>query len=125
MKYRTRKLVKPADLNTRNTLFGGRVMEWIDEECAIYAICQLDASNLVTKIVGEIDFKAPAHQGDIVEIGVEAIAFGRTSITLKCEVRNKTTKHPIVTLDKIVMVVVDEDGSPVPHGKTSIKPDEE
>jgi acyl-CoA hydrolase len=31
--YRTRKVVKPGDLNSRNTLFGGRLLEWIDEEC--------------------------------------------------------------------------------------------
>ena len=41
MKYRTRKLVKPSDLNPRRTLFGGQVLKWIDEEAAIFAICQL------------------------------------------------------------------------------------
>ena len=35
MKYRTRKLIKPADLNSRGTLFGGSLLKWIDEEAAI------------------------------------------------------------------------------------------
>jgi len=34
MKYRTRKLIKPSDLNARGTLFGGQVLKWIDEEAA-------------------------------------------------------------------------------------------
>jgi len=68
MQYRTRKLVKPGDLNGENTLFGGRLMEWLDEECAIYAICQLESTKLRTKIIGEIDFKAAAHQGEVIEM---------------------------------------------------------
>ena len=125
MKYRTRKLIKPADLNGGNTLFGGRLLEFIDEECAIYAFCQLDTTSLVTKIIGEIDFKAPAHQNDIIEIGVEAIKFGTTSITLACQVRNKNSKQIILSIDKIVMVTIDEAGKPVPHGKTAIKIEED
>lgn len=123
MQYRTRKIVKPGDLNSENTLFGGRLLEWLDEECAIYAVCQLDTSSLRTKIVGEIDFKNPAHLGNVIEIGVEATAFGKTSITLRAEVRNKNTKQPIVTVDKIVMVAVDAAGKPTPHGKTLTRPD--
>jgi len=119
--YRTRKLVKPGDLNPENTLFGGRLLEWLDEESAIYAVCQLETMRLRTKIIGEIDFKAPAKQGDIIEIGVEASHFGTTSITLKCEVRNKNTKQIILTIDKIVMVTVDENGKPTPHGKTAVR----
>lgn len=124
MRYRTRKLVKPGDLNPENTLFGGRLLEWIDEECAIFAACQLGTLKLRTKIIGEVDFKAPAHQGDVVEIGVDVATFGNTSITLKAEVRNKNTKQTIVSIDKIVMVSVDENGKPKPHGKTALRPDE-
>lgn len=125
MRYRTRKLVKPGDLNPEDTLFGGRLLEWLDEECAIYAVCQLGTSNLRTKIIGEIDFKSPARQGDIIEIGVDVVAFGKTSITLKAEVRNKNTKQIVLTIDKFVMVSVDADGKPTPHGRTALRPDEE
>ncbi len=116
MEYRTRKFVKPADLNPRNTLFGGQLLKFLDEECAIFAACQLGTTSIVTKIIGEIDFVASAKQGDIIEIGVEATAFGRTSITMRCHVRNKTTKTSILTVDKIVMVCVGEDGRPANHG---------
>ena len=81
MKYRTRKLIKPEDLNPRGTLFGGRVLEWIDEEAAIFCMCQLDNKNIVTKAMSEINFVSTAITGDIVEIGCELISFGTT-----CEV---------------------------------------
>ncbi len=42
MEFRTRKLIKPEDLNAGHTLFGGQLLKWIDEEAAIYAMCQLN-----------------------------------------------------------------------------------
>ncbi|HSU45673.1 MAG TPA: acyl-CoA thioesterase, partial [Arthrobacter sp.] len=39
--FRTRKWVRPEDLNANGTLFGGSLLKWIDEEAAIYAILQL------------------------------------------------------------------------------------
>ena len=41
MKFRTRKLIKPEDLNARGTLFGGQMLKWIDEEASIFTNCQL------------------------------------------------------------------------------------
>lgn len=61
MKFRTRRLVKSEDLNPRGTLFGGRCMQWIDEEAAIYAICQMGTTSIVTKLISEINFISPAH----------------------------------------------------------------
>ena len=73
MKYNTRKWVKPEDLNPNNSLFGGRLLEWIDEEAALYAIMQLENPRVVTKSMSEIDFVSSAKKGDIVEIGIEAV----------------------------------------------------
>ena len=117
MKYRTRKLVKPEDLNPRKTLFGGRVLQWIDEEAAIFAICQLGSSNIVTKAMSEINFVSTAVVGDVIEFGMDLVCVGNTSITLTCDVRNKITKQSIIKIDKIVFVLLDENGRPIPHGK--------
>jgi acyl-CoA hydrolase len=62
-----------------------------------------------------------AHLGDIIELGITATHFGTTSLGLCCEVRNKITRQRILTIDKIVFVNLNEEGNPVPHGKTSIK----
>jgi acyl-CoA hydrolase len=53
-------------------------------------------------------------------MGIVATHFGRTSITMRCEVRNKMTKDTILSIDKIVFVNMGEDGKPAPHGKTEI-----
>jgi acyl-CoA hydrolase len=69
----------------------------------------------------EINFVNSAKQGDIIEIGIEVVNFGRTSLTLSCEVRNKMTHQTIITIDKIVFVSLDENGNPQPHGKTEVE----
>jgi acyl-CoA thioesterase YciA len=124
MKYRTRKLVKPSDLNPRRTLFGGQVLKWIDEEAAIFAICQLGSPNIVTKAMSEINFVSTAVLGDIIEFGMDMVKVGTSSITIACDVRNKITKQSIVRIDKIVFVLLDENGKPKPHGKPKLDKDE-
>ncbi len=118
MKFHTRKLIKPENLNSRNALFGGALLSWIDEEACIYAMTKLDTKNVVTKYMSEIDFVDSATQGDVVEIGLQFISVGRTSITFSCEVRNLFSKQIIIKIEKIVFVQVDELGNPSPHGKT-------
>ncbi|WP_271404958.1 acyl-CoA thioesterase [Tenacibaculum soleae] len=121
MKFHTRKWIKPEDLNPNGTLFGGRLLQWIDEEVALYAIIQLEIPKTVTKFMSEIDFVSSAKQGDIIEIGIEVVKFGNSSITLNCEVRNKITHKTIIAIDKIIMVSLNDNGNPVAHGKTKVE----
>ncbi|WAC39257.1 acyl-CoA thioesterase [Pedobacter sp. SL55] len=121
MNFHTRKWIKPEDLNPNGSLFGGSLLKWIDEEAAIYAMCQLEAPRVVTKLISEINFVSSGKLGDIVEMGMTAAEFGRTSITLKCEVRNKVTKKAILTIDRMVFVNVNDEGEPIPHGKSRIR----
>jgi acyl-CoA hydrolase len=119
MEFRTRKVVTPKDLNPHGTLFGGRVLEWIDEEAFIFAACQLGSTNLVTKLMSTVDFVSSAHLGEIVEIGCEVLRFGSTSITVSCQVRNKETSTLITDVGEIVFVHIGADGRPSPHGITT------
>jgi acyl-CoA hydrolase len=115
MRFLTRKLVQPGDLNANNTLFGGRCLAWIDEEAAIYAGIEMRHKRVVTKSISAINFFAPAFQGDIVEIGIGLKRVGRTSLTLEVQVRDLTTQKTIVNIDEMVFVAVDEMGKPVQH----------
>lgn len=121
MRFHTRKWVKPGDLNPNQTLFGGRLLAWIDEEAALYAAIQLENQKVVTKFMSEINFVSSAKQGEIVEIGIEPTNFGKTSLELRCEVRNKMTRQTIITVEKMILVNIGEDGKPTPHGKTKIE----
>lgn len=120
MNFHSRKLVKPGDLNSNQTLFGGGLLSWIDEEAAIYAIIQLGNERTVTKYMSEINFVSSARQGDIIEMGLAVVHWGTTSLTLRAVVRNVFTGEVIIAIDKIVMVGLDENGEPKPHGFTEV-----
>lgn len=120
MNFHTRKWVKPEDLNANGTLFGGALLRWVDEEAAIYAMLQMGNHRAVTKMMSEINFVASAVQGDMIEMGLKATHFGRTSLTMRAVVRNMITRNVILSIDKIVFVSLGEDGKPQPHGYTDI-----
>ncbi|WP_082717003.1 acyl-CoA thioesterase [Microterricola viridarii] len=120
MNFHTRKWVRPEDLNANGTLFGGSLLRWIDEEAAIYAIIQLGNFRVVTKFISEIEFQASALQGDLIEMGLIATQFGRTSITMRAVVRNMITRRVILSIEKLVFVSLDDNGHPKPHGFTQI-----
>ena len=121
MRFHTRKWVKPEDLNPNGTLFGGRLLQWIDEEAALYTIIQLENKKVVTKFMSDINFVDSAREGDIIEIGIDVVEFGRSSVTLQCKVRNTMTRATIISIDRIVMVNLGADGRPQAHGKTQIE----
>lgn len=113
-------MVAARDLNSNGRLFGGRVLAWIDEEAFIFAACQLDSTSVVTRSISAVEFVASARQGDLVEIGTEVVEFGRTSITVRCEVRNRRTQQSITKVERVVFVQIDEQGQPVEHGRTAV-----
>lgn len=121
MNFHTRKWVKPEDLNPNGTLFGGRLLAWIDEEAALYTIVQLENPHIVTKFISEINFISAPVQGDVIELGIAVIDFGTSSISLRCVVRNKITRADVLVIERIVMVNLGPDGKPAPHGKTEVE----
>ena len=116
MKFLTRKLVTPADLNPRGTLHGGQLLKWIDEEGGIQACIELQTGLIVTKYISEIDFKFPVIEGDVVEIGMQTLEVGKTSVTLACDVRSLQADRVVCSIDKMVYVRVNKYGLPKSHG---------
>lgn len=120
MEFRSRKIIMPCNLNGASTLFGGQALAWIDEEAAVFAACQMGTTRLVTKLMTEVNFMAPAVLGDIIEIGCDVTHVGTTSIHVSCIMRNKTTQKEILSVKQIVFVSVDENGRPTPHNAKKI-----
>ena len=116
MKFLTRKLITPADLNPRGTLHGGQLLKWIDEEGGIHAGLELNTGLIVTKCMSEIDFKFPVILGDVIEIGMQTLDIGKTSVTLACDVRSLQAVRVVCSIDKMVYVRVNKYGLPKEHG---------
>jgi acyl-CoA hydrolase len=118
MQYNSRRVVMYNHLNSAGVLFGGQALAWIDEESGIYAACQMGTTRIVTKKMSAVEFNNSANLGDILSIGTEVVRVGTTSLTVKCEIRNRTTDKVIVMVDEVVFVALGEDNRPKAHGIT-------
>ena len=127
-----RKLVMPEDENPAHRLFGGRLMQWSDEAAALYAMCQMRTTSVVTLRVSEILFRNPAKTGDILEFWTRVKKIGTTSLTVECKVMRKdigaAIREPQIPKDEglekskllilsceFVFVHLGPNGKPAPH----------
>jgi len=115
MEYNSQRIVMYEHLNSAGILFGGRAMSWIDEEAIIYAADILETINIATLKISEIKFENPANLGDILLLGTKLSKIGTSTITLECEIKNKTTDNVIVRVEEVVIVNLDENKRPTPH----------
>ena len=115
MVYNSQRMVMYPHLNSAGILFGGQALSWIDEEAIIFAADQLETTRLATVKMSEVKFINAANIGDIVIIGTELVKIGSTSITVRCEIKNKTTDKVIVDVKEIVMVALDFNKKPIKH----------
>lgn len=115
MQYSTQRMVMYPHLNAAGILFGGMALSWVDEDAIIFAANLLDTNRIATVKMSEVIFKSAANIGDILISGVELVKVGRTSITVKCELRNRTTNNVIVQVDEVVIVALDYNKKPTMH----------
>ena len=116
MAYVAERLVRPEHLNGAGTIFGGTLLSWIDEVAAILAIKKMKSQRIATVAMSEIQFRRPVRAGSLVRIHVRVVAVGRTSITLCVTADTHGSRKPVITVEKIVFVSLDEAGRPHPHG---------
>lgn len=114
------RLIMPSDLNAANRLFGGRLMEWVDEIASLFCMTQLCRKQIVTKKISEVIFNEPADQGDVLEFLCRVKDAGRSSITIECLAVTKVisaneVSRLIVACD-LVFVAIGADGRPEAHG---------
>lgn len=119
-----RRIVMYEDLNSAGTIFGGRLVAWIDEGSAIYASCQMNARRIVTKKISELIFNQPARLGDMLEIWCKVAKAGKSSLTISVLVTRRSFSDDPAHMSgesgpqgeicrcEIVFVSVDEQGKP-------------
>ena len=109
------EIVMPNDTNNLNTLFGGKLMYWMDMAAAI---CAHKHTNnvVVTASVDNITFKAPIHKGDIVTLNAFITRVFNTSMEIFIEVtaQNSNKKEKIESNTAFfTFVALNQKGKPV------------
>ena len=73
------KLVLPPDTNHLHTIFGGKVLAYIDEIADITAM-KHSKTAVVTASIDSVDFLSSARVGDVLELEAIVTSTGRTSM---------------------------------------------
>ncbi|WP_026575778.1 acyl-CoA thioesterase [Bacillus sp. UNC438CL73TsuS30] len=110
------RLVFPPDTNHLDTIFGGKVLAYIDEIAAIAAMKHANCA-VVTASIDSVDFLSSAKVGDALTLEAFVTFTGRSSM----EVYVKVTAHNLITNKKtlttesfLTMVAVNQEGKPIP-----------
>ncbi|MBN2228686.1 MAG: acyl-CoA thioesterase [Candidatus Thorarchaeota archaeon] len=106
--------VFPNDVNNNGTLYGGRLLDWIDTLGAIVAK-RHSRSAVVTVSIDSLNFLAPTRQRDIVTLEAWVNYVGRTSMEIEVRV---SSENPITAETAkncrafLTYVAMDEYGNP-------------
>lgn len=109
----TYTIVRPEHLNHHGYLFGGRLLQWVDEAAWLTASRDFAGYSLVTRAMDDIDFKTRIVNGSILRLHVLPFKQGNSSITYTVEVfadEPGASQEKKVFSTKITFVCVDDSG---------------
>jgi len=108
------RLVLPPDTNHMNTIFGGKVLAYIDEIAAITSMKHAKMQT-VTASFDSVDFYSPVRSGEVLELEAIVSSTGRSSMELYIVVQSRdihTGEKKLTTESFVTMVAVDGNGKP-------------
>lgn len=111
----TTKLVLPNDTNTLNTLFGGRLLAWMDEIASISAYRHAGRV-VVTASVNNVSFDQPIKLADTVTLEAKVSRAFTSSLEVFVDVfvENNVTGERVKHNEAIyTFVAVDQNSSPI------------
>lgn len=119
-------IVRPNHLNGANRLFGGILMQWIDEVAGIVAKRHA-MTNVTTASVDNLRFMQGAYQNEMVVIIGKLTYVGTTSMEVRVDtyVENKTGIRRPINRAYFVMVALDENDKPMQVPKLILETDAE
>ena len=115
-----------ADMNGAMRLFGGRLMSWIDEVSTV-AAQRHSGCRVTTARVEALEFLAPAHAGDLVEVEGRVTYVGNTSmeVTVRTWMDELSGERTLINEARVTMVALDEQERPCTVPGLILSTDEE
>ncbi len=74
------KLVRPEHLNHYGNLFGGKLLQWIDELAYITANLEFPGNQFVTIALDNVKFRQGVSNGEILKFSIICDRIGTTSV---------------------------------------------
>ncbi len=125
----TLRVIQYADINPAGNLFGGRLMEWMDEIAGVVAIRHAGVW-VTTAAVDNLQFKKSVKIGDILVLRARVTHVGTKSMEVRVDVYREepaTGLRYVVNRAYFTEVTIDDQGKPikVPYGLELENPAEE
>ena len=116
MKMENHKLVLPEYLNHYGFLFGGYLLNWVDEYAYIAASIDYPRSNFVTVGMDKVVFKKTVKGGTILKFIVEKTRVGTTSVQYSVHVyRSRASEEKdMIFSTNVTFVRIDEEERKIP-----------
>ena len=107
--------VHPNDLNGGNRLFGGVLLQWIDEVAGMVGIRHAGMKSITTAAIDHLEFKAGAYLNDLVILVGYIIYTGHTSMEVRVDtyVEDCNGMRTPINRAYVVLVAIDANGKPV------------
>lgn len=119
-------IVRPNHLNAAGRLFGGILMQWIDEVAGIVAM-RHTRCNCTTASVDNLRFIRGAYQQDLLVIIGKVTYVGTTSMEVRVDTYIEDTEEMRRPINRayFTMVALDENDKPCPVPKLLLESEEE
>lgn len=119
-------MVRPNHLNGAGRLFGGILMQWLDEIAGLVAK-RHTRSNIITASVDNLRFMHGAYQKDVIVIIGKATYVGNTSMEVRVDtyVENMDGMRSPINRAYFTMVAIDENDKPKKVPRLILETEEE
>lgn len=108
-------MVRPNHLNSAGRLFGGALVQWMDEVAGLVAK-RHTRMNVITAAIDNLRFLKGAYQGDVVVIIGKVTYVGRTSMEVRVDTYVEQVDGMRESINKafFTMVALDQTDKPTP-----------
>ncbi len=120
------RMVASSDLNGYGRLFGGRLMEWIDEVAGIVAR-RHSGKTVTTAMVDTLCFRGPAYPNDTLVLAGKVTSVGNSSMEVCVRTMLEDLNGVRRTINKayLVLVALDKNEKPTRVPRLIIETEEE
>ena len=119
-------MVRPNHLNAAGRLFGGILMQWIDEIAGLVGK-RHTRLNVITASVDNLKFLQGAYQKDVIVIVGKMTYVGNTSMEVKVDsyVEHLDGDRTLINRAYFTMVALDENNQPTHVPRLNLETEEE
>ena len=119
-------IIRPNHLNGANRLFGGVLMQWIDEVAAIVAKRHSNC-NVTTASVDNLTFLQGAYLDDLVVINGKMTWVGKSSMEVCVDtyVENRQGERHRINNAHFILIALDDNGKPVRVPRLKLQTEDE